>query len=102
MNLPLVHQDSCGCEDTDTADLPELDARAIPHAIRHACVFGALDASFPGFGIVLVAPHDPLPLLAQLEERAPGQFEVSYRQRGPEVWKLQIVRRLDGEQSPGR
>jgi uncharacterized protein (DUF2249 family) len=42
--------------------------------------------------MVLVAPHDPLPLLAQLEDRWPGQFEVDYLQRGPEAWRLVFVR----------
>lgn len=83
----------CSCGEVDTADHPELDARAVPHAIRHATIFGALDAVAPGGGLVLVAPHDPLPLLAQLEERAPQQFEVSYLERGPEAWRIQLVRR---------
>ena len=45
----------------------ELDVRAVPHAIRNATVFGALEAVQPGGAMVLVAPHDPLPLLAQVE-----------------------------------
>lgn len=81
----------CGCGEED-AELPELDARLVPHAIRHATIFGALDAVAPGSGMVLVAPHDPLPLLAQLEQRDPGAFEVSYLQRGPDAWRLQMVR----------
>lgn len=95
MDLPLIHDhdDNCACGEQDTSQIPELDARAIPHSIRHAAVFGALDSCNPGFGIVLVAPHDPIPLLGQLEQRSPGMFDVSYRQRGPEVWKLEIVRR---------
>jgi uncharacterized protein (DUF2249 family) len=84
---------SCGCGETDPAGDPELDARAVPHAIRHATVFGALDGVRPGRGLVLVAPHDPLPLLAQVEQRAPGAFEVSYLERGPEAWRLHFVRR---------
>ena len=84
---------SCGCGEVDGAGFPELDARAVPHAIRHATVFGALDAVRPGKGLVLIAPHDPLPLLAQIERREPGVFEVSYLQRGPEAWRLQIRRR---------
>lgn len=78
---------------SDDQDLPVLDARAIPHAIRHGAVFGALDSVRVGKGIVLVAPHDPLPLLGQLEKRSPETFEVSYLQRGPEEWHLQIVRK---------
>lgn len=83
----------CGCGEQDPAGvLPELDARAVPHAIRHATIFGALDSVGPGSGMVLVAPHDPLPLLAQLEERSPGLFSVDYLERGPEAWRVRFVR----------
>jgi uncharacterized protein (DUF2249 family) len=84
---------ACGCGETDPAGWPELDARAIPHALRHATVFGALDAVAPGRAMVLVASHDPVPLLAQLEQRSPGGFDVDYLARGPEVWRLAIARR---------
>lgn len=81
---------TCECGVLDEATYPELDVRAIPHAIRHAAVFGALDSIAPGSGLVLVAPHDPLPLLAQIDERMPGRFTVSYLDRGPECWRLQL------------
>jgi uncharacterized protein (DUF2249 family)/iron-sulfur cluster repair protein YtfE (RIC family) len=83
----------CTCGETDDEAYPELDARTVPHAIRHATIFGALDAVRPGGGLVLVAPHDPLPLLAQLDGRAPGQFDVRYLERGPEAFRLLLVRR---------
>lgn len=83
---------ACGCGEVDPAGHPELDARTIPHAIRHATIFGALDSVRPGKGLVLIAPHDPLPLLAQLERREPGVYEVDYLERGPEAWRLAIVR----------
>lgn len=86
------HAHDCGCAEVDEAGYPELDARLVPHAIRHATVFGALDAVAPGQGLVLVAPHDPLPLLAQIEQLHPGVFSVEYLQRGPEAWRLQLVR----------
>lgn len=89
---PASGEHSCGCGEVDGAELPELDARAVPHAIRHATIFGALDAVRPGGGLVLVAPHDPLPLLAQVEKRAPGAFEVDYLERGPEAWRLRFLR----------
>ncbi|WP_325049862.1 DUF2249 domain-containing protein [Nocardioides sediminis] len=84
---------ACGCHEADAAGHPELDARTVPHAIRHATIFGALDAVRPGTGLVLVAPHDPLPLLAQLEQRDPGAFDVDYLDRGPDAWRLLLVRR---------
>ncbi|MDP3892394.1 DUF2249 domain-containing protein [Nocardioides sp.] len=83
---------TCGCAETDGPASPELDAREIPHAIRHATIFGALDGVQPGAGLVLIAPHDPLPLLAQLEQRAPEAFAVDYLERGPETWRLSLMR----------
>lgn len=87
---PAAHD--CTCGEAASAGYPELDARAVPHAIRHATVFGALDGVGANGGLVLVAPHDPKPLLAQLERRNPGEFTVEYLERGPEAWRLAIVR----------
>jgi len=83
---------SCACAEAEGPDDPELDTRVIPHAIRHAAIFGALDALGPGRGMVLVASHDPIPLLAQLEKRSPDTFTVDYLTRGPNVWRLRFVR----------
>lgn len=80
---------ACGHENEDQI---VLDVRQIPHAIRHATIFGALGAIAPGFSIDLVADHNPLPLIAQLEERHPGEFSVSYLESGPEVWTLRVTR----------
>lgn len=83
----------CACGGHDEEGLPELDTRTIPHAIRHATIFGALEGLRPGAGLLLTANHDPVPLLAQLEQRAPGAFGVDYVERGPEVWRLEFTRR---------
>jgi uncharacterized protein (DUF2249 family) len=84
---------ACGCGEVDAPGHPVLDARAVPHAIRHATIFGALDTVRPGEGLVLVAPHDPLPLLAQVRDRFSGAFETEYLERGPEAWRLVFLRR---------
>ncbi len=83
---------ACGCGGS-AAGLPELDGRAIPHAVRQAAIRGALDGLRTGEGLVLVAPHDPVPLLRQIEADAPGGFRVQYLDRGPESWRLAFVRR---------
>lgn len=85
-----AHAESCGCGETD-AGAPVLDVRAIPHAIRHATVFGAWSAIPAGGSLVIVAPHDPKPLLAQIAERA-GPVSVSYLDEGPDSWRLQLTR----------
>ncbi len=83
---------TCGCGETDRSGHPELDARAIPHAIRHATIFGALETVNPGSGVVLLAPHDPVPLLSQVADRWPGRFRVDYLEEGPQTWRLLFVR----------
>ncbi|NUO90726.1 MAG: DUF2249 domain-containing protein [Dermatophilaceae bacterium] len=93
-SLPVsdVSKPGCGCGCSDSGE-PELDVRAIPHALRHATVFGALGAVTAGSSMRLVAPHDPKPLLAQIAEREEGAIEVTYLERGPEAWTLRLTRR---------
>ena len=85
-----VAECACGCVDGGE---PELDVRAIPHAIRHATVFGALGAVPVGGSLLLVAPHDPKPLLGQIAEREAGTIEVTHLVRGPQAWTLRLTRR---------
>lgn len=91
-SLPMAHAHAgCDCADEDQ-DAPVLDARVIPHAIRHAAVFGALDSLPSGSAMVLVAPHDPQPLLAQARARYPEGVGIEYLQRGPDAWRIRLQR----------
>jgi uncharacterized protein (DUF2249 family) len=45
--------------------------------------------------MVLVAPHDPVRLLTQLDDRAPGRFTVEYLSEGPEAWRIAFVRDVE-------
>lgn len=81
----------CTCGEHDE-QVPQLDARIIPHAIRHATIFGALDAIKVGGALDLVAPHDPQPLLAQIADREAGAIDVNYLVSGPEAWTLRLTR----------
>lgn len=83
---------ACGGHE-ETSARPVLDARQVPHHIRHDTIFGALDAVAAGGGLELIAPHDPLPLLAQIQERNPDVFDVTYLQRGPDQWRIAFDRR---------
>ena len=82
----------CGCSHHEDEDVV-LDVRMIPHAIRHGSVMGAFDTIPPGGSLVLVAPHNPVPLLNQLGERAP--IDVEYLIEGPDEWRLRISRSPD-------
>ena len=50
------------------------------------------DCGCPGAAMVLVAPHNPLPLLRQLNDREGDAIEVSYLQEGPDAWRLKLAR----------
>lgn len=80
---------ACGCADEG---IPALDVRVIPHAIRHATIFGAIGGLRAGQQMDLVADHDPLPLLAQLAQREGGAVTHEYLERGPEAWTLRFTR----------
>lgn len=73
-------------------EIPTLDVRPIPRSIRHVTVIGALSAIRPGRSLDLVAPHDPQPLLRQVEGLEPGVWSVEYLVEGPEAWTLRLTR----------
>lgn len=83
-----VHSCKCG-ESTD--EIPVIDARLLPHEIRHAAIFGALDSLSKNGSLDIIAPHDPLPLIKQAKNRY-GQIGVEYLEIGPDVWRLRFTR----------
>ncbi|WP_010540215.1 DUF2249 domain-containing protein [Dietzia alimentaria] len=93
MNDLPVTDVSAGSEPSSGHGLPELDARVIPHAIRHGAVIGAFGQVRPGKAMVLVAPHNPVPLLNQLAEIEGDSLDVSYLEEGPEAWRLRLARK---------
>ncbi|MGY5766326.1 DUF2249 domain-containing protein [Brachybacterium sp. DNPG3] len=81
----------CACGEHDET-LPELDVQTIPHAIRHAAIFGAIESLALEAGLIISATHDPVPLLLQLQAKHGDAFSTEYRERGPERWRI-LVRR---------
>ncbi|MDR2997254.1 MAG: DUF2249 domain-containing protein [Microbacterium sp.] len=79
----------CTCGEHDE-ELPELDVQTIPHAIRHAAIFGAIESLRPGSAMVVSATHDPVPLLTQLEAKHGAQFRTRYLDEGPERWRILV------------
>jgi len=69
-----------------------IDVQQLPHADRHARVFAALEDVPADGALVLVAPHAPLPLLSQIDQRYNGQFTAEWLQEGPDVWQIRLHR----------
>lgn len=73
-------------------DFRKLDVRELPPRQRHELIFATCEKLGTGDGIVLVNDHDPRPLYYQFEAEQPGKFGWEYLERGPEVWRIRIIR----------
>ncbi len=59
------------------------DARGVAKRFRHAAIFGALDSLNAGETMRFCNDHDPLPLLAQLQNRYGDGIAIAYVAREP-------------------
>lgn len=66
-----------------TAGIYPFDARGVAKRFRHAAIFGALDALQPGEAMRFCNDHDPLPLLAQIDDRYGSKISIAYVSRAP-------------------
>lgn len=73
--------------------VPELDARTIHPEIRQSAIFGVLVGLPPEAAVTIVAPNDPSPIVAMLQERLPGEYAVTTTQGAAQEWRATFVRR---------
>jgi uncharacterized protein (DUF2249 family) len=59
------------------------DARGVAKRFRHAAIFGALQSLNAGETMRFVNDHDPLPLLAQLQQAFGDTIGIEYVRREP-------------------
>ena len=71
----------------------ELDVRIVPPREKHPAIFRTFDALAPGEDFTLINDHDPFPLYHQFERMRTDQFDWSYLERGPSVWRVKIGKR---------
>ena len=71
---------------------PRLDVRDLPHGERHGRVLAALDALPDDGALVLIAPHAPRPLLAEIDQRYAGRVAAEWLQSGPDTWQIRLHR----------
>lgn len=68
----------------------QLDIRVVPPPEKHPAIFRTFDALGPGEAFTLINDHDPFPLRRQFEATRPGQFQWTYVEQGPSVWRVLI------------
>ncbi|KRD43808.1 hypothetical protein ASE38_06300 [Cellulomonas sp. Root930] len=88
---PAAAAHVCSCGHAAEKEIV-LDARSLPRPIRHAAIRGAFSAIPVGQSMILVAPHKPLPLLAQLEQDAPGALEIEFLVDEPDDCRVRLTR----------
>ncbi len=69
-----------------------LDVRPLPPREKHLRIHETFLALEPGTAMLLVNDHDPKPLHYEFDAERPGQFEWSYLESGPEVWRVRIAK----------
>jgi len=81
---------NCTCGQADGEI--ELDVRSIPKPIRHGAVRGAFTAIDAGGSLILLAPHEPRRLMAELEADANGKIEFTPLETEDETYRLRVTR----------
>lgn len=88
----------CGCGHRhDDGEEPVWEVHSIPRQVRHAAILGAFAALAPGQSFVLLAPHLPRPLLAELEHQGPVQVDVL--SQDPAAWRIRLTKPAPSTQS---
>lgn len=82
--------------------LKELDVRPIPPPEKHPTIFKTFDALAKDEAFVLVNDHDPKPLYYQFHYEREGEFDWTYLERGPEVFRVKITKVNEVEGSTDR
>jgi len=80
----VVSQDPAVRED-------ELVIHSLPKVVRHALLFAAMDNLPLGASLIVVAPHQPVPLFNYLQE-SESHYRVETIETGPVDWRYRVTR----------
>ncbi len=69
-----------------------LDVRKIRLMERHDRIFESFDGLAVGETLIIINDHDPRPLWYQFSVERKNQFEWTYLEKGPEAWRVAIVK----------
>lgn len=81
-----------GLGDDGYAVVNEFDVRPYTPTERHEMFYKAFDEIKPGEAFVFINDHDPKPLYYQMEAESKEPFKWEYLQKGPEEWKVRVIK----------
>jgi uncharacterized protein (DUF2249 family) len=79
---------------------PVVDMDDLPGALGADAVLERLEGLNRGEQVEIRSSSDPSPLWRRLNRACAGDYAVTYRERGPQRWRLQITRRETEPWSP--
>lgn len=91
----IIHirkEDTSGLGDAGFSVVNEFDIRPFPPAERHEMFYKAFADIKPGEAFEFINDHDPKPLYYQMEAESKEPFRWEYLEKGPEVWKVRVVK----------
>lgn len=90
--IHITKEDRSGLGDDGFSVANEFDIRPYPPAERHEMFYKAFADIKPGEAFDFINDHDPLPLYYQMEAESKEPFRWEYLEKGPEVWKVRVIK----------
>lgn len=81
-----------GLGDEGYSVVNEYDLRPYTPTIRHEMFYKAFAEIKPGEAFEFINDHDPKPLYYQMEAESKEPFRWEYLQKGPDDWKVRVVK----------
>ncbi len=88
----ITKKDRSGLGDDGFSVVNEFDIRPYPPTERHEMFYKAFADIKPGEAFEFINDHDPKPLYYQMEAESKEPFRWEYLEKGPEVWKVRVVK----------
>lgn len=88
----ITKHDDSGLGDDGFSVVSEFDLRPLPPTERHELFYKAFADIQPGEAFEFINDHDPKPLYYQMEAESNEPFRWEYIEKGPEDWKVRVVK----------
>ena len=90
--MHIRKESKSGLGEDGFAVVNEMDLRPFPPAERHEMFYKAFADIHPGEAFEFINDHDPKPLYYQMEAESKEPFRWEYLQKGPDEWKVRVIK----------
>lgn len=90
--IHIKKEDKSWLGDDGFSVVNEFDIRPYPPTQRHEMFYKAFADIKPGEAFEFINDHDPKPLYYQMEAESKEPFRWEYLEKGPDVWKVRVVK----------